>query len=492
MAVGVGRQVPVVAGLALAAAGLVAAALGLASGTDPLSVRSTGVVNADRPGLDAHNSPAAAAAPGRPDTVVVGDRIDSPRFSCSLHRSTDGGATWGPLPLPRAPDAPNCFWPDVAFDGDGRLLVLTTATGGRYNQPVGAWLQRFDGTSPDGVPVRVAPSEAFHAHLATSPGSVVVAWVQAPPENAEQPLGLVGASNPVVAARSTDGGRTWSRPVVVSEPGRRAVHPVVVAGAGGALVVAALDLVDDRENYEGLHQGQAGPTPAGRWEVVAWRSTDGGASFGPGVTVAEVDIPERVIVDLMGGPSLAAGPGGTPLYLAWDGGQGEARDVHLARSDDGGTTWGPPSALERPGEQLLPAVGVAPDGRVDLVFYDRGRDPTGTAVEAVVASSGDGGRRFDSTVVSPAPFDGTIGLGSSQGLPQRGNQLALVSEPDRVLAFWGDASRGTVDDNLQDLAFAQVAVGEGGRAWLLVAGGLFLAVAGAVMAARAGRRAAGS
>src|SRR5439155_2076411 len=177
------------------------------------------------------------------------------------------------------------------------------------------------------------------------------------------------------------------------------------------------------------------------WRVVAWRSTDGGATFGSTVVVAGgLVVPQRVVIDLAPGPAFAADPTHHRLYAAWDAGTqaatGAGRDVFLARSDDGGVTWRGPTRLEpRPESQFLPAVGVtvAPSGRVDMVFYDRSRDPGDVLAQVVVASSWDGGGTFTTAVASEARFDTRIGLGSPQGIPQLGNQLAVVSRPDGFL-----------------------------------------------------------
>ncbi|MDP1804164.1 MAG: hypothetical protein Q8K72_03270, partial [Acidimicrobiales bacterium] len=101
-------------------------------------------------GINAHNSPSVAVDPERPAAVALADRIDTPRFSCSVSVSTNSGDSWRPLTLPLPEDAPNCHQPDVAYGAGGELLVLFTATGGRFNQPVGVWLQRFAGESPRG------------------------------------------------------------------------------------------------------------------------------------------------------------------------------------------------------------------------------------------------------------------------------------------------------------------------------------------------------
>lgn len=458
------------AAAALLVAGLVAGYLGLRSGPAALRPGDPSFVNADRPGINAHNSPAVAA---HGNTIVVADRIDTPRFSCTVSLSTTGGATWKQLILPLAADAPNCHQPDVAHDGSGRLLVLYTATGGRFNQPVGAWVQRFDGERPEGPPVRVAPAEAFHARMAVDGPRVWVTWVQVDGA-AEKPLGFSVPPGPVRLARSDDGGATFAPAVTVSE-GRRVVQPTPLSLGGGRVMIGALDLGDDRMNYEAAHQGQGGDPPEGRWGVLSWTSADAGATFGPPVLVSgDLRIPQRIIANLAPAPSFAAGGG--RLFAAWDAGRGDGRDVFLARSDDGGASWSAPVAVAPgPRGQFLPAVGVAPTGRVDVLFYDRRQDPEDQRAEVTLASSFDGGRTFRTATVSDAPFDTRIGFGSLQGIPLLGSRLAVLSEAGRALALWSDTGRGTIDDSVQDLAVVSIDVQEKGRRTpALVALGLLL------------------
>ncbi len=478
------RLANTLAGVALVAAGGLLVAAGLRPEPARFERSAEGFVNSDRPGIDNHNSPAVAADPRRPEVVALADRIDSPRFSCTVSLSTNAGVSWRRLVLPLAEGAPNCFWPDVAFDGDGRLLVLYTATGGRYNQPLGVWLQAFEGDTASGPAVRVAGPEAFHAHFAVGGKRVVVAYVQTPPENADRPLGFEPGTHPLMLTRSDDGGSTFT-PAVALSSNLRVAHPSVVLGAGDSVVVGALDYGDDLENYEAVHEGQGGAPPAEvRWRVVAWRSTDGGASFGPPSTVADgLPVPQRVVIDLAPGPSFAADPARDRVYAAWDAGTGDGRDVFVAASADGGVTWGPPVAVEpRARGQFLPALDVAEGGRVDIVFYDRSRDPADVLVEARAGSSWDGGATFETHAVSGHRFDSRIGQGGRQAIPQLGNQLAVLSRGDGFLAFWADTTRVTPsapEVQVQDLAVAHVSPREaGGRSWLLVGAGAVLVAAG--------------
>ena len=482
-AAGVTRRFPA-AGLTaavLVVAGLVAAFVGLQSGPARLRPGDPDVVNTDRPGINAHNSPAVAVDPRAPAVIALVDRIDTPRFSCSVFLSTTGGDSWRQIPMPLPAEAPNCHQPDVAFDPGSGLLVLYTATGGRFNQPVGVWLQRFDGESPAGPPVPVAPAEAFHARLAVEGDRVWVSWVQVPGA-AERPLGFSSIPGRVMLARSDNRGATFAPPVAVSDPGRRAIQPTPVALSGEQVVVGALDLGDDVLDYEAGHGGVGGPPADGRWQVVAWSSTDGGNRFGAAATVAaDLLIPQRIIVNLAPAPSFARDPSRDGrLYAAWDAGQAGGRDVFVARSDDAGATWSPQVAVAAlPRGQFLPAVGVSPEGRVDVVFYDRSADPEDRLTRVVLASSPDQGRTFRTATVSDAPFDSRIGFGSLQGLPVLGSQLAVLSENDRALAFWSDTSGATIATNAQDLAAVIVDVEEAGRRPLLVALGALLVGLGA-------------
>src|SRR5262249_19386941 len=154
----------------------------------------------------------------------------------------------------------------------------------------------------------------------------------------------------------------FGAPTPVSS-GERVAHPSVVFGANGSVVVGALDYAGDVDDYEGLHNGAAGPPSTSPWRVLAWRPTDEGATFGPAIVADAIALPaQRVVIDLAPGPSFAADPARNRVYATWDAGVGAGRDVYLAASADGGATWAAPVVVGPRAEgQLLPAVSVAPD-----------------------------------------------------------------------------------------------------------------------------------
>jgi hypothetical protein len=319
--------------------------------------------------------------------------------------------------------------------------------------------------------------------MAVSGDRVWLSWVHAGPATLDNQLGLIPGDNPIEVVRSEDGGRTFSPPVRVSEPDRRVIQPTLLAPAAGGnrVVVGALDLNDDLADYQASHDGQTPPDPRLRWRIVAWTSEDGGATFGPtSVVAADLPVPQLIIADLGPTPGFAADARSGRLYAAWDAGRGEARNCYVAASDDGGRTWSRAVTVgPTKGEQVLPAVSVAPDGRVDVLFYDRSRSEF--LQEAVLASSSDGGRTFRWTTVSDGATDSRVGLGAQQGVPMQGDNLALLSRDDDLLAFWADTSRGSQVAPAQDLAVVEVDLGGGGRRPAVVAVGLTLLFAAAAL-----------
>jgi hypothetical protein len=463
-------------GLAIAAlvAGVAVILVGVRGGETKLRPRpSEPVSEAPQLSINTNTSPVAAADPRRPEVMATAGRVDAPHLNCTVAVTTTGGEAWRDVGLPLAPGADNCFWPGVAFDGDGNLLVLYTPTGGPFTLPTALWLQRFTPElAADGPPVRVAGALTFQPRLAAEGRRVVVAWIAATEERATKSLGVGGPPHPNVRARAEDGGRTFAPPVTVSEPNRLAVQPTLLAGPGGQVVVGALDLVSDRSTYQTAHEGQPGPPPAGPRRLVVWRSTAGGATFAPAATVAEgVVPPQRVLIDLAPAPAFALDPSRGRIYAAWESG----RDVLVSRSDDSGATWSPPRRLgPAAGGQFLPGVGVAPDGRVDVAYYDRSRDPEDVLAEVVLASSSDGGRSFVGKVISDQPFDSMVGSFNGDDV-MLGSHLAVVAQPGTTTVIWPDTARGNRTTNVVDLVSATVEVQDGAGARVpLVAGGVVL------------------
>ncbi len=413
-------------------------------------------VNPARP-IDANNSPSVARNPRDSRTLAVTHRVDRPRFSAGLLRSDDDGATWRPLALPLPDGLDRPFAPDIAFGPDGTLYVVYVNLEGPGNSPANLWVARAaPGSDRLDPPVRVAGRLAFQARIAVDRrGAVHLTWLAA------TEVGILRLSGPsaVVSARSTNGGRSWTTPVQVSDNERQHVGAATpVIDGRGRLVVLYTDFGDDRRDFENLE----GPPWDRPFHLVVTSSTDGGRTFALGAEVEPDLVPaKRFIVFLPEFPSIAAGRD-DDLVVTWADGRNEDEDVFVRRSGDGGRTWSDAVQVndEPLGDgtaQFLPKVAVAPDGRMDVVYFDRRRGGKGLDTDVNLASSTDGGRSFENRRLTPQPFDGGVGpeLGRRFGV-DFGTRLGLVSSDGDAFAVWTDSTLGDDSTGRQDIASALV------------------------------------
>ena len=177
---------------------------------------------------------------------------------------------------------------------------------------------------------------------------------------------------------STDGGVSWSAPVIPPvREGGRGVGVVPVVRPNGDLVIP---------HYYREH-------------IVAVRSTDGGASYAPPVTIGRVSFAQPEGLRAPPLPTAAVDAAGT-VFVVWSDCSFRracvGNDLVLARSRDG-ATWSQPrrivprAARVRP-DSLIPALQAHPSasGRLALTWYVLARGRLGVRA----SSSSDGGRTW--------------------------------------------------------------------------------------------------
>ncbi|MDP8975101.1 MAG: glycoside hydrolase [Actinomycetota bacterium] len=423
--------------------------------------------------VSAHNSPSVAVSPTDPRSLLVAGRVDRPEFSAVVRLSRDGGRTWSTTDLTLPPGQVRPFEPQLAFDAKGTLYVLFSTLDGPGIGPNGLWLEKsLDGGSTFSSPVRVADRFAYQARLAVDRTSadVHVTWLQANDavvKGGTPALGLGPPPNPVMMATSSDGGATFAQRAQVSDPRRRRVGAASPAVApGGDLFVLYQDYGGDVADFEGL----PGEVHQGAFSLVMSRSKNRGASFSDvGVVESNLVPSERFSVFVPRFPSLAVDPRDATLYVAWSDARNGDADVFVRRSDDLAESWSAPvrvdNAEDSPRQQqYLPKLGVAPNGRVDVIFLDRDDRADGFPTKALLSSSVDRGRTWDATAVSDRVFDGRIGPrhgpggADRRGLADAGTNLGLVSTIDAAFVVWPDSRRGTLGTDHQELFFAHVGV----------------------------------
>jgi hypothetical protein len=211
--------------------------------------------------------------------------------------------------------------------------------------------------------------------------------------------------------RSSDGGRTWSAPVSVTDDREFGSHNfhALHAGQDGALYVTWLD------SREGVSS------------VFLTRSTDGGATW---------DANRRI------GPSEAcpccrtaiATDSDGALYIAWRiVNPGNVRDIVVARSTDQGATFSDPVVVHDDGwvypgcPHAGPSMQVDDQHRLHITWWTGKQGIAGVHY----AYSDDGGKTFSAQPLGTAEFSQPAHV-----------QLALA--PDRtVLVAWDDGTLAT-------------------------------------------------
>jgi hypothetical protein len=414
----------------------------------------------DATDISSHNSPSVARNPTDPENLVIANRIDTPRYSCAVHVSQDAGGTFSesPIPLPDGEEA-KCYAPDIAFGADGTLYVSFVTLVGEGNVPHAVWLSSSkDGGRSFTVPTQVQGELAFQVRIAAHPSIpdlLYLVWLQA------DGVGLYRfeePGNPIVVAVSRDAGRTWSSPKRVNHSAReRVIAPVIRVSERGEIFVVYLDLDDNRLDYDGAHEGRGGPPHPGTFELVLARSMDQGGQWVE-TSVDDTVVPtQRFIVFIPPLPALALQPDGSVVHVSYhDASLGDA-DVWAWTSRDGGSTFGARTRVndtdERDGTtQYLPQLDLAPDGRLDVLYYDRRSDGDDLMNEVSLQSSYDDGQTFTPRLVlSDLPFDSRVGFGAERELPDLGSRLGLLSTERRSLAVWTDTRAGTPESGKQDL-----------------------------------------
>jgi hypothetical protein len=386
------------------------------------------------PGTEAE--PYLAADPEDPSRLLAfyqEDRFPSVGGARALTfaLSTDGGRHWheGLLPklttasggaLDRASDPWVAFGrggavycSGLAFDdadAQGGIYVSASQDGGEtWDDPVQVHAQSVDAIDDkDAVAVDNNPHSPYF-------GRVYVGWDISPSSGVAQTL---------VMAHSSDGGRTFSSPATIfDQQGNIGIIPLVDPGG----VVHAIWL-----HYEG------GTLQSGTIE--SSYSTDGGDTWSPPVTVADISlvpVPSSRTGD--GLPGAAIDPATGNVFVVWQ----DQRftpgtdQVALSFSADGRGGWSFPRRIsDGPANafNFTPAVAVNDLGQVAVSYYSMRNDPSGAAnlVDEYLTVGGPRGRPFSRgrrqsfgswDIRAAAVADGQFFLGDYQGLAAAGHNF---------------------------------------------------------------------
>lgn len=447
--------------------------------------------------LRLHSIPALAVDPENPDTVVmaVGDARNG---GCGLRVSRDGGLSWTvTAPTLLLDPADSCIQRALApvmrptFASDGTLYVALSSSSPATdvaNGPISQMMSRTTdlGLTHETVTVAKGETTAFNPadYGAAGPPQEGNSW------NKYMGMG-VDPTNPrrvyvmwrwlvwgkdlhqlegdfVVRpyfSTSDDGGRTWSKPIDVltvtnGEKAFGAGTMSMAVGPDGAVYGFA------KESPKPAPTGQPSPIP----RQLMFKSTDHGQTW---ETSAIGEPAAR-----MGNPEAAVDRKTGRLYVAYEH-RGAAtpstsppnpQNILFISSADGGKTWTKPLNItddppEKRADQYYAGISVAPNGRIDVAWYDFRNDPffspgqegnMGTAVgqrywDVYYTYSNDHGATWaaNQRLTNPS-IDGRHGA-TFNNIDTRG-PMGIASSNDAAYVAWAD-SRATVDENEAEDAY---------------------------------------
>lgn len=434
----------------------------------------------------AQNETPLAVNPLDPQNIITGNNDWNYNDGCGVNASFNGGKTWtktlpnGYLPgvtrFSNDPDVPGtgdgdfggdpaaAFGPDgtayfacFSYNGTSTMLFLSRSLDGGRTWQAGAHAIPSDPltlvSAFNGQGISKGSNGQFPDHEAMSvgaDGTIYVTWAQ---------FHGFGSNSPVWISMSRDGGRSFSRPVKVSSGNVRSDQDQrIVTNVDGSVAYVTFD---------NAIQGGKGTS------MFISRSLDHGQTWSTPFQFAVFSNPVCLFppycFNISGGafrgpgsyPAPAYNPVDDRIYVAYSdivNGLGRVFITSAAASDL--TQWTKPVevAASGSGDRFAAELGIAPNGRIDVAFYDRSY--TGNrAVDLTFATSSDFGATWRSVRVSKSAFDpSAYGVPSGASVrPFIGDYNGIVSLAGSAGMTWTGAGKtfGTLPTNLE-IFFASV------------------------------------
>jgi hypothetical protein len=372
---------------------------------------------------DAEVEPSIAVDPRAPRRIVVALMQDDGRSNLVM-ASRDGGQIWTRVFVPGLTDCTGgtvsaTADPWLSFGRGGKLLLssgianLPHLPGPTFGpQPRQVVSRSADGGLSWSLPatVQFAPGVYSDRSAVTADplrrGRAYEVWVVR--SGPEEDTGSAWFS------RSSDGGRTWSPPRLVYDPGKQDVAPFgVIAVLPHRVLLYVTQVV--APNFS---------------DMMAARSVDGGRTWSRPALIAHTSGNPAIDPDTgtvaTGTPanaSVTVGPDGVPA-VAWnDIASPHSSRTLASRSRDGGRSWSRPVTVSRVrGQAIQASMAAAGDGTLGITWYDDRRDPGGSSAawnfDVWFAFSRDGGRSWRRRHLA-GPFD----MNSAQAVEGVGRRI---------------------------------------------------------------------
>jgi hypothetical protein len=386
---------------------------------------------------------------------------------------TDGGA------LPNVPAQNNFGDPWLATDRSGAIYYSTLSFDAfNFNLGVGV-AKSTDGGKTWSQPVIASPQGQFFymgdkEAMTTGPDpyvssrdNIYVAWDDSAQFKAGGGGGGGGGGpkNGLAVAASRDGGASYTLTYADRIPfpdgvtncnfGQYIGAYPLVDKSNGTLYVAATKIYNTftcpppppPPPALGFGGGGGGGGGGPVFSQVIFKSTDGGATFDHGTTMATITAVNPYGALMLGPGQIMRVPqfpelvlrGGT-LYATWHDGSPDPSNpnyhIRLATSSDGGATWSTSYVTSGTNDEVQPAISSDSAG-IHILYLQRNGDNT---LDANVADSSDG-TTFGTQRVSSQSFPGVFTVPQFDPIiafGYMGDYIANVSDGSTQYFAWGD------------------------------------------------------
>jgi hypothetical protein len=368
------------------------------------------------------------------------------------YASFDGGQTWqdsGPLPFLEGTNTGDDVTTGFDADGHGFIAAMVTAESNgqmsRSDRNIAIW-RTDDGGRTFAAPV-AAVSHQFvdHPWLAVDPtsGALYLTWVA--DEHASAGF-----------TRSTDSGITFDPPRNVATPPNSVSSPVTAA-ANGVIAIAYETGINGRDPFASEDEDSAAIVSAqehqgeidSQIEIVG--SSDGGATFGDPVAIAQVPSEPAVSsgAQLPTGPSIAIGPDSSiDVAYAAQSVDTEELNVLVAHSSGAGQPFDTPAMVNErsAGEQpayFQPQIVVDDSGTIVISAFALASD----RIDVLLWQATSNGAPFGpETRATSEPFDPALGFpGGKHGGWWIGDYQGLASGGGTAYPLWNDTRSGNLE-----------------------------------------------
>lgn len=325
-----------------------------------------------------HNEPYIAANPTNALNLVAGSNDGSNQSAgySGYYYTMDGGKTWaggilngksvgftGGDPTIAYSRKGVVYYGELAGVGGGSALsVFSSADGGK------TWSPMLISVPSHGSDFYDRPFLTVDNSGGKNDGTIYMSFAD------------FTSNDTLKIVHSSDGGKTWSKPVAIA-PAGSSNGAIPLVGQDGTIYVGYLDFSRSTQ------------------DVVI--SKDGGQTWSKPIVAAHItqapaNIPHTPQVRVASLPSFAISPKTGTLVFTWTDGRNKDVDIYATHSADGGQTWSKAvrvnsDKLNNGADQFMPWVAAAPDGAFAIDYNDRRLDPKDTNYNTFFTYSTDDG-----------------------------------------------------------------------------------------------------